>query len=59
MKFIFMSSNELDEDTLEMKFEAETISEVLERVDMFLRGNGYYPNGTLQYIEEESMEDYE
>jgi hypothetical protein len=35
------------------EFEVEFIGEVLENVDLFLRGTGFNPTGTLDYVEEE------
>jgi len=35
------------------EFTADHISTVLENFDLFLRGVGFYPQGTLDYIPEE------
>lgn len=53
MKFILLSSDGTDDNTLEMKFEAVTIDEVLEKVDLFLRGTGFIPEGILEYTKSE------
>ena len=34
------------------EFDVEFIDEVLENVDLFLRGTGFLPSGTLEYVQE-------
>ena len=41
------------------EFECEHISAVLENVDLFLRGAGYVPEGTLDYYMDEEFYDLE
>lgn len=38
---------------LTYEFEVDHISAVLENVDYFIRGVGYYPEGTLEYVPDE------
>jgi len=38
------------ESKVTYEFEADGISEVLENTDLFIRGVGYVPTGTLDYI---------
>lgn len=35
------------------EFEVDGLPEVLDNVDLFLRGTGYNPAGTLDYVQEE------
>lgn len=37
------------------EFICETIPEVLENVDLFLRGAGFYPEGILDYYSDEDV----
>ena len=39
------------------EFEYDFIGDVLENIDLFLRGTGYSPTGTLDYIEDEPIDD--
>jgi hypothetical protein len=41
------------ESKVTYEFEADGISDVLQNTDLFLRGVGYFPNGTLDYIPDE------
>jgi hypothetical protein len=41
------------------EFTADHISTVLENFDLFLRGVGFYPQGTLDYIPEEEYNGYD
>lgn len=40
------------------EFDVEFLPEVLENVDLFLRGTGFIPSGNLEYVEE-TFEDYD
>ena len=37
------------------EFDADGISDVLQNTDLFLRGVGYFPNGTLDYVPDEEF----
>lgn len=41
------------------EFTADHISTVIENFDLFLRGVGFYPQGTLDYIPEEEYDGYD
>lgn len=41
------------ESKVTYEFEADGISDVLYNTDLFLRGVGYFPNGTLEYVSDE------
>jgi len=39
------------------EFDYDYLGDVLENIDLFLRGAGYLPTGTLDYVEEEPVDD--
>ena len=41
------------ESKVTYEFDADGISEVLQNTDLFLRGVGYHPEGTLDYVQDE------
>lgn len=41
------------------EFDVDTLDSVLENTDLFLRGVGFMPSGTLDYISEEVQADIE
>jgi len=41
------------------EFYVDSLDNVLEHVDLFIRGCGYYPTGTLDYIQDEWQSDQE
>lgn len=47
------STNSFDITTIEFNFECEDLSTLLENLDHFVKACGYFPKGTLDYIEEE------
>lgn len=60
MKFKLVSINDYDNSTVEVIFDAVTLNDVLEKVDQFLKGSGFNPNGELEYVIDdftEKMED--
>ena len=47
------SSNSFDHMNVCIETEAETLAEVLEALDVFIKACGFNPKGTLGYVEEE------
>jgi len=41
------------ESKVTYEFDADGISEVLQNTDLFIRGVGYHPEGTLDYVQDE------
>lgn len=58
MKFTLIAEHETGEKVT-YEFENDYLYNVLDNVDLFLRGAGFVPDGTLAYTEEEvyGMED--
>jgi hypothetical protein len=52
MKFTLIAEHETGEK-LTYEFENDYLHNVLDQVDLFLRGAGFVPTGTLEYTEEE------
>ena len=54
MKYIFKQIDDISghksETTLE--FNAEYLPDILEHFEMFLRGSGFHPSGTLDFVED-------
>lgn len=48
--------NVLSKNTQE--FEVEFLNEVLENVDQFIRGTGFFPRGVLEYVDD-TFENYD
>jgi hypothetical protein len=40
------------------EFDVEFIDDVLQNIDLFLRGTGFFPSGTLEYVQETFDADY-
>ena len=47
------------ESKVTYEFEADGISDVLQNTDLFLRGVGYHPEGTLDYVPDEDYYGWE
>ena len=47
------------ESKVTYEFEADGITDVLQNTDLFLRGVGYSPEGTLDYVSDEFTDDYQ
>jgi hypothetical protein len=41
------------ESKVTYEFEADSITDVLQNTDLFIRGVGYFPEGTLDYVPDE------
>jgi hypothetical protein len=69
MKYIFKQIDDISgaNTVTTVEFSADTLSSVLEQFELFLRGVGFYPSGTLDFVDEEEYfpkfepaeEDYE
>ena len=42
-----------------VEFSADSLSQILEQFEMFLRGCGFHFNGCIDMVEEESYEEYQ
>jgi len=42
------------ESKVTYEFEADGITDVLQNTDLFIRGVGYFPEGTLEYVPDEN-----
>ena len=55
MKYIFKQidniSGRFAETTVE--FYADSLPDILEQFEMFIRGSGFHPSGTLEYVDYE------
>ena len=60
MKYIFKQidniSGRLAETTIE--FHADSLSDILEQFEMFLRGSGFHTSGTLDFVPDEEYYGY-
>jgi hypothetical protein len=55
MKYIFKQIDNISGRNAEttIEFSTDTLPDVLEHFEMFLRGSGFYPSGTLDFVDEE------
>ena len=60
MKYIFKQIDDISghksETTLE--FNAEYLPDILEHFEMFIRGSGFHPSGTLDFVNEDDCEEW-
>ena len=69
MKYIFKQIDDISgaNAVTTVEFSADTLSSVMEQFELFIRGAGFYPSGTLDFVDEEEYfpkfepaeEDYE
>jgi hypothetical protein len=69
MKYIFKQIDDISgaNAVTTVEFNADTISDILEHFEIFLRGSGFHPSGILDFVDEEEYfpkfepaeEDYE
>ena len=38
------------------EFEVDSLENILQHVELFIRGCGYYPDGTLDYVQDEPVD---
>jgi hypothetical protein len=55
-KYCF-SATHYDNTKITVEFEADTISKTLENIELFLRGVGFYTEGTLDFVTDELPSD--
>jgi hypothetical protein len=55
MKYIFKQIDDISGNNAEttIEFTADYLPTILEHFEMFLRGSGFHPSGTLDFVEEE------
>ena len=55
MKYIFKQVDDISGHNAEttIEFHADYLPDVLEHFEMFLRGSGFHPSGTLDFVEED------
>ena len=55
MKYIFKQVDDISGHNAEttIEFSAEYLPDILQHFEMFLRGSGYHPTGTLEFVDEE------
>jgi hypothetical protein len=55
MKYIFKQIDDISGNKAEttIEFTTDYLPTVLEHFEMFLRGSGFYPSGTLDFVNEE------
>jgi len=55
MKYIFKQVDNISGHNAEttIEFSADTLSTILEHFEMFLRGSGFHPTGTLEFVDYE------
>jgi hypothetical protein len=61
MKYIFKQIDNISGRNAEttIEFSADYLPDILQHFEMFLRGCGYHPSGTLDFVEDESEEEHE
>lgn len=60
MKYIFKQIDNISGHNTEttVEFNADTLDSVLEQFEMFIRGCGFYPSGTLDFVNEDDCEEW-
>ena len=55
MKYIFKQIDDISgaNAVTTVEFSADTLSSVMEQFELFIRGAGFYPSGTLDFVDEE------
>ena len=53
MKYIFKQIDNFTPSETTVEFTADTLSTILEQFEMFIRGCGFHPSGTLDFIPDE------
>jgi hypothetical protein len=59
MKYIFKQVDNISGHNAEttIEFNADSLPTILEHFEMFLRGSGFHPSGTLDFVDEEEYFD--
>ena len=55
MKYIFKQIDNISGRNAEttVEFSADSLTDILQHFEMFLRGSGFYPSGTLDFVQDE------
>ena len=58
MKYIFKQIDNISGRNAETTFEFSTdsLNDILDQFQMFLRGSGFYPSGVLDFVDEDACE---
>ena len=58
MKYIFKQIDNISGRNAETTFEfsTDTLNDILDQFQMFLRGSGFYPSGVLDFVDEDACE---
>lgn len=61
MKYIFKQIDDISGRNAEttIEFSADSLPDILEQFEMFLRGSGFHPSGTLDFVNYEDDEEEE
>lgn len=59
MKYIFKQIDDISGHNAEttVEFSADSLPDILEHIEMFLRGSGFHPSGTLDFVNYEDDEE--
>ena len=60
MKYIFKQVDNISGHNAEttIEFSADTLSTILEHFEMFIRGSGFHPSGTLDFVNYDECEEW-
>jgi len=60
MKYIFKQVDNISGRNAEttVEFDADYLPDILEHFEMFLRGSGFHPSGTLDFVNEDDCEEW-
>ena len=60
MKYIFKQVDDISgaNAVTTIEFSADTLPSILEHFEMFLRGSGFHPSGTLDFVDEDDCEEW-
>ena len=58
MKYIFKQIDDISGHNAEttIEFSADSLPDILEHFEMFIRGSGFHPSGTLDFVEDDCEE---
>jgi hypothetical protein len=60
MKYIFKQIDNISGSNAvtSIEFDADSLPTILEHFEMFLRGSGFHPSGTLDFVDEDGCEEW-
>ena len=60
MKYIFKQIDDISgrNAVTTIEFSADSLPDILEHFEMFLRGSGFHPSGTLDFVNEDDCEEW-